>query len=176
VLLTVLPATLILCALAVGTSLVTSRVSDLQTRITEYRKQTARAEESAPPANTTGAPRVESLEQIQALTAAEAGHYYCPGEISLSRFAKQIQTELGSAGLKVVRYRPVESSSRAERNSVEFVIRGDVAEFLSFLRKSGAAPHYRFFSGLAVRAAGRTGLIDATFRVGYEEKALVNTK
>ena len=74
---------------------------------------------------------------IAVITAVDANCYplYYGAQVTIEGLVVS-GTELGSAGLKVVRYRPVESPSQTERNSVEFVIRGDAAEFLSFLRKS----------------------------------------
>lgn len=178
-LLVILGATAIACAGAVAVASFCGRISELKGRIAEYDRQTARFGIQREEGGSAGtAVQEQSLADIKAAIGAERARYYSANEVSASQFAEQIQRELLTAGLTVMRYRPVEADANTARNltSVEFVIRGSARAFLSFLRAGTAKKHYRYFSSVAVRAKGSGGNVDATFRVGYEEKILDSSK
>lgn len=180
-LLVLLGTTIAVSAASIAVVSFYGKVSELKGRIAEYDRQTASFGAQSPQGYRVGAFAEEGGQSLTALQAAirnERSRYYSANEISVSRFAEQIQQQLLAAGLAVTRYRPVDRNANTNRNltSVEFVVRGSARAFLSFLRECENAPHYRFFSSAAVRAIGSSGNVDATFRVGYEEQIVDSDK
>ncbi|WP_455381073.1 hypothetical protein [Salinispira pacifica] len=177
-LLAVLIATVLLSALALGISSVTAKVDALRVQIAEYEGQISRVERAADSPGGASAAPAAPLSELESRIESEQSRYLAPRETSLSRFAEQIQNELTSAGLTVLRYRPAGEdtagvpSFTSGGGSVEFVIRGGAESFLEFIRRSEGASHYRFITALSIRSGGPPGRIDANFRIGYEEKAV----
>ncbi|HUX13662.1 MAG TPA: hypothetical protein VMW87_11585 [Spirochaetia bacterium] len=163
----VLTVAIIGVASATVGSLYGRRCADLRARIDRYREMILEAERRSPATENRSTVSLE-LRAIE----AEREKYYLPGEMTLSRFAEMIERELRETGMRVIRYRPVESAAGVgSRHFAEFVVDGDAKAFFSFLRAGSTSPRYRYVQSVSVKAAGEAGNVEVTLRVGYEELA-----
>jgi hypothetical protein len=160
-----------LSAFSVGVTLLRSRISAMDDRIHTYEKLTESARRAGRSAQNTGTGSSSGIDlpHLRQEIATDRSRFFTAGETTPERFAASVQKSLQTAGLDVLRYRPVSGERKASAHVVEFLVRGPGPALLSFLKSEMVGRKYRFVQDLNIQQQPGTKSLLATLHIGYEE-------
>ncbi|MGO9307790.1 MAG: hypothetical protein ACLQDL_02055 [Spirochaetia bacterium] len=149
-------------ALAAAVSLGAERLRDAREKNGVYRAQIVRLQQS-----------LQSLAELSALQEhlkarleSEKARFYSPREIDPYSFGVLIRKMLGARGMEVVRY---QVTALEGRSSLEFVVSGSIRSLVLFLQEISDSRKYWGISSLSLTMRESSAMVDAVFRIGYEE-------
>ena len=151
--------------LAAAASLGAERLREAREKNRQYRAQIVRLRQSL-----ESQAEISSLqEHLKARLESEKTHFYSPREIDLYTFGAFIRKRLGVRGMEVVRYQVTELKGRS---NLEFSVFGSIRSLVLFLEEVSDSRKYWGISSLSLTMHEGAGMVDAAFRIGYEEIGL----
>jgi hypothetical protein len=160
----VLAVVLTVSVMAAVTGRGIERLRTAEEKSGQYRTQIARLRQSLQMQSQSASRRQQLEDQMKIARA----RFYPPGEIDPYSFGTMVRKRLAAEGMRVIRYQVVEIKGRS---GLEFTVSGPIRSLVLFLKEVSESQKYWSMTSLTLTMREGISVVEAVFRIGYEELA-----